>query len=181
MKKMILALALALATGFVLVGPASAGKIQLYNRCPVSSPALRVPTFGTDTNQTVTNPVHLGFGWAAQKPQQVQQFLAAQYATTISITTDPLGLNEVYPLEQSWGQGGGSYWGPITAITGTNNAGNPVPLYASNYITPDFTLPDGQYYLSLDLRLVTGVNDGENAARPGSWLTITSCSFTVTG
>jgi hypothetical protein len=177
MKKVILALAL--ATALMVVGPASAGKIQIFNHCPVSSPALKVAPFGTDTNQTVSNPVHLGFGWAAQQPQQVTQFLAAQFATTVSIT-DALGV-EWYPYEHSWAQGAGAFWGPINATTGTNNAGNFVPLYASNYVTPNFTLPDGQYYLSLDLGLKTGVNDGENAARPGSWLVTTNCSFQVTG
>lgn len=178
MRRVILALALALGLALAVVGPAAAGKINLYTGCAFSSPSLRT-SGGSNTNQTVANPVRLGFGWAAQKQQQVQQFLNAQYANTVSIT-DAAGT-EFYPYEHSWLRGLGSFWGPIVPTMLTSKNGAQFSGYASTYRTPDFTLPDGQYYLHLDLDLATGVNDGQNAAGPGSWLTITNCPFTVTG
>ena len=202
MKRAILALALALGLALAVVAPAAASRINLYQGCAYSSTSLRV-SGGANTNQTVANPVRLGFGWAAQKQSQVQSFLNSQYATNIEIDTasgdavNPVGnpLNPypdetgvvqgvasgpTLPFETTWGQGGGSFWSPITAQTLIGRNGNPMQGYVSNYVA-QFTLPDGQYYLSLNLGLKVGVNDGQNAANPGSWLTITNCPFTVTG
>ena len=42
------------------------------------------------------------------------------------------------------------------------------------------TLAPGTYFLSVDLRIATAVNDGFGSVRKGSWLKVTDCQFTVT-
>jgi hypothetical protein len=160
----------------VAASTASASKVQLFGPCQWTAPALKT-SGGSAGNQTVTNPVWISFGWAAQQRVQVQQFLDAQYSNGISIT-DASG-SVVYSTSWTQGGAGNGSWSAIAPQTIQDRAGNQSSGFASLWRSPDLTLAAGQYTLALDVDLAKGVNDGFGAAKPGSWLNITACTFTV--
>jgi len=167
----------ALVIAGALAGAASANidpqgyqRITPY-RCPeFGGPGIQ---FGTDQEGL---GVRLAYGWAAQQTVQLDQFLAVQ-SGTVTLT----GPNN-YSHTDSWAKGDTTGWSPYTVTQGTP-PGQSQPTDV--YLTQKFTnfgngLAAGNYLLSVDLRIKTGVNDGYGAAKPGSWVKVTNCPVTIT-
>lgn len=124
-------------------------------------------------------PVRLQYGWAALQTQQLDQFLAVQNGT-LTLTTS--AGDPVY--SKTWATGETTGWSSYSPQQLTPSATQDGATYYDGWATwrnEDFgQLQTGTYYLSMDLQLTTGVNDGFGAGTPGSWIKLTNCELIVT-
>jgi hypothetical protein len=144
---------------------------------PYTCPEYSLSGTNEQPSRSSTSPLNLRYGWGAMQPSQLDKFLTVQSG---SVMLEDSAGNPVYT--ETWAVGNTVGWSSYFTQPLTPSKDGSGPFYegwATRKHNQFGTLAPGTYFLTVDLRIATAVNDGFGSVRKGSWVKVTDCQFTV--